>query len=94
MVSCGAFIADLSIDAMDVSGEHQLDVLHSIYKQRLSPEGEPINEKPEEIKLGAKHEEGGEGEDKEKAAQDGAKQEAEKKEEKKEVANLKDTCGR
>ena len=31
-------------------------VLHSIYKQRLTPEGQPINEKPEEIKLGAEHE--------------------------------------
>ena len=78
---------------MDVSGEHQLDVLHSIYKQRLSPQGEPINEKPEEIKLGAEHEGEGEGEDKEKASQEGAKQEAEK-EEKKEVANPKDVCGR
>ena len=54
---------DLSIDAMDVSGEHQLDVLHSIYKQRLTPEGQAINEQPEEIKLGTEHEEGGDGED-------------------------------
>lgn len=85
--------ADLSIDAMDVSGEHQLDVLHSIYKQRLTPEGQPINEKPEEIKLGAEHED-----EKEVAAgeEGAAKQQGEDKpaEENKQVAKKEDACGR
>ena len=94
---------DLSIDAMDVSGEHQLDVLHSIYKQRLTPEGQPINEKPEEIKLGAEHEDKEQegpaadaaagGENKEGAA---AKQQGDSKpgEDNKQVAKKEDACGR
>ena len=79
---------------MDVSGEHQLDVLHSIYKQRLSPEGEPINEKPEEIKLGTEHEEGKEAGDGEK--KEGAKEGEGKppEEQNKELAKKEDTCGR
>ena len=36
---------DLSIDAMDVSGEQQFDVMHNIVKQRLSPEGSVVQEK-------------------------------------------------
>jgi len=32
----------LSVDAMDVSGEHQLDVDHNIYKKRLGPDGKAI----------------------------------------------------
>jgi hypothetical protein len=36
----------LSIDVMDVSGEHHLDVEHTMYKQRLTLDGEPINEQP------------------------------------------------
>ena len=90
---------DLSIDAMDVSGEHQLDVLHSIYKQRLTPEGQPINEQPEEIKLGAEHEEEGQegappaGENKEGEA---AKKQGEGKppQDDKQVAKKEDACGR
>lgn len=31
---------------MDVSGEHQLDVEHTMYKQRLTIDGEVINESP------------------------------------------------
>lgn len=31
---------------MDVSGEHELDVEHTMYKQRLTLEGVPIDEKP------------------------------------------------
>ena len=36
---------DLSIDAMDVSGEQQFDVMHNIVKQRLSPDGSVVQEK-------------------------------------------------
>ncbi len=52
---------DLSIDAMDVSGEHHLDVLHSVYKTRLSEDGQPIHDDTEQYKLGASEEEGKEG---------------------------------
>jgi len=38
--------AYLSVDAMDISGEHQLDVTHNIYKKRLSPDGVPLIEAP------------------------------------------------
>ena len=40
--------ADLSIDAMDVSGDHQLDILHSVFKKRLSMDGKLIPEQKEE----------------------------------------------
>ena len=79
---------------MDVSEEHQLDVLHSIYKQRLSPDGQPINEEPEEIKLGEEHNEKGE-ENKEgtkKEEEENKEKELIKKEEEKAVA--KKECGR
>jgi hypothetical protein len=33
---------DLSIDAMDVSGEQQLDVDHHLFKQRLGIDGQKI----------------------------------------------------
>jgi len=36
----------LSVDAMDISGEHQLDVSHNIYKKRLGPDGVPLIEAP------------------------------------------------
>lgn len=39
-------MAVISIDVMDVSGEHQLDVLHSMFKQRLTLEGAPIIDEP------------------------------------------------
>jgi len=43
----------LSVDAMDISGEHQLDVDHNIFKKRISPNGRPVEEKPtKEQKLG------------------------------------------
>lgn len=45
------FIIDLSIDVMDVSGEHQLDVEHTMYKQRLNLDGEVINEQPTKSEL-------------------------------------------
>eukprot|EP00270_Netrium_digitus_P000141 TRINITY_DN10159_c0_g1_i1.p1 TRINITY_DN10159_c0_g1~~TRINITY_DN10159_c0_g1_i1.p1 ORF type:complete len:388 (-),score=64.41 TRINITY_DN10159_c0_g1_i1:208-1371(-) len=34
--------AMLSLDAMDISGEQHLDVVHNIFKRRLSADGEPI----------------------------------------------------
>lgn len=49
MITCplnDVIFLDLSIDVMDVSGEHQLDVEHTMYKQRLSLDGEVINETP------------------------------------------------
>ena len=33
---------DLSIDAMDVTGETQMDVFHSIYRRRLDRRGRPL----------------------------------------------------
>ena len=39
---------DLSIDAMDVSGDHQLDILHSVFKKRLSQDGKLVPEQQEE----------------------------------------------
>ena len=39
--------ADLSIDAMDVSGEQQIDVDHNLLKQRLDLHGKFIDEIPE-----------------------------------------------
>jgi len=37
----------LSLDAMDISGEHQLDVDHNIFKKRLDKLGQPIADKPQ-----------------------------------------------
>ena len=38
---------------MDVSGEHQLDVLHSVFKQRLTTDGQPITEEePQPVAMG------------------------------------------
>mmetsp|Transcript_22591 Transcript_22591/g.63418 ORF Transcript_22591/g.63418 Transcript_22591/m.63418 type:complete len:397 (+) Transcript_22591:79-1269(+) len=34
----------MSLDAMDVSGEHQLGITHNIYKQRLGRDGKPLSE--------------------------------------------------
>ena len=39
--------AYLSIDAMDISGEHQFDLQHSIYKTRVDSDGNKINENDE-----------------------------------------------
>lgn len=38
--------AYVSVDAMDISGEHQLDVDHNIFKKRLSSSGIPLAEGP------------------------------------------------
>ena len=35
-------IIDLTIDAMDASGEHQLGVEHTLFKVRLNSQGQPI----------------------------------------------------
>ena len=63
--------ADLSIDVMDVSGEHQFDLLHSLYKQRLDDRGNPIIDATvekyqfEEKAQGGEGGEGGGGEERE-----------------------------
>lgn len=44
----------LSIDAMDVSGEQQIDVMHSIFKTRMDLNGQPIDENAEKGDLGDK----------------------------------------
>ena len=41
------WFTDLSIDAMDVAGEQQFDVMHNMAKQRLNNEGQPIKEEQE-----------------------------------------------
>ena len=41
------FFTVLSLDAMDVSGEQQIDVDHNIFKQRLDMEGNEVKETPE-----------------------------------------------
>ncbi|XP_030829570.1 endoplasmic reticulum-Golgi intermediate compartment protein 3 [Strongylocentrotus purpuratus] len=63
--------AYLSIDAMDISGEQQLDVDHNIYKRRIDKTGTPISE-PEKEELGKK-------EDQEKKEEEDSEQEDEKK---------------
>ncbi|XP_053382292.1 endoplasmic reticulum-Golgi intermediate compartment protein 3-like isoform X1 [Mercenaria mercenaria] len=49
--------AFLSIDAMDVSGENQIDVDHNLFKQRLKLSGERVEDEPEKQDLGDKSEE-------------------------------------
>lgn len=46
--------AFLEVDSMDVSGEHQLDIAHGVYKKRLGADGTPVAEKPvrEHVELG------------------------------------------
>lgn len=47
----------LSIDAMDISGEQQIDVDHNIFKKRIDENGNPIDEKGKKEDLGDKSEE-------------------------------------
>ena len=39
---------DLALDAMDVSGESQIDIDAHLLKQRLDLQGKPISETPEQ----------------------------------------------
>lgn len=48
MASLVIALTDLSVDVMDVSGEHQLDLLTSVLKQRLSVDGKQISEEPQQ----------------------------------------------
>lgn len=40
----GVFDADLSVDVIDSSGEHQFGVEHNVFKRRLDLEGNPLQE--------------------------------------------------
>ena len=80
--STASYSTDLSIDAMDVSGEHHLDVLHSVFKTRMSPEGVPITDDTQQYELGASEE-----------GEEEAKQEDENKE-KELVKKEEGECGR
>eukprot|EP01117_Protostelium_nocturnum_P017237 TRINITY_DN698_c0_g1_i1.p1 TRINITY_DN698_c0_g1~~TRINITY_DN698_c0_g1_i1.p1 ORF type:complete len:376 (+),score=129.04 TRINITY_DN698_c0_g1_i1:114-1241(+) len=48
----------LSVDAMDISGDHQLDVDHNVFKQRLNSLGLPVSSAPpvKQVDIGTKKE--------------------------------------
>ena len=43
--------SSLTVDAMDVSGESQTDIVHHLYKTRLDLHGKPIENEPKKISL-------------------------------------------
>ncbi|GAB1606338.1 Hypothetical predicted protein [Argonauta hians] len=45
----------LSIDAMDASGEQQIDVEHSLFKRRMDLEGNPISDTVQKQAIGSKN---------------------------------------
>ena len=49
-------LSDVSVDAMDVSGEQQIDVDHNIFKQRLDSNGELVLATPEKESLSISNE--------------------------------------
>ncbi len=54
MIKCICVVCiDLSVDAMDVSGESQIDIDHHMFKQRLDLDGNPINEAPVKEDIGS-----------------------------------------
>eukprot|EP00163_Fabomonas_tropica_P018622 TRINITY_DN33008_c0_g1_i1.p1 TRINITY_DN33008_c0_g1~~TRINITY_DN33008_c0_g1_i1.p1 ORF type:complete len:349 (-),score=97.88 TRINITY_DN33008_c0_g1_i1:77-1099(-) len=44
--------AVISLDAMDISGEQQNDILHSVHKRRLNRDGQPIGVEDEKHEIG------------------------------------------
>ncbi|CAI7734001.1 unnamed protein product [Closterium sp. NIES-53] len=48
--------AILSLDAMDISGDQHLDVVHNVYKRRLDKNGRPIESQGTKHEVGEKHE--------------------------------------